>query len=362
MQRYSVSDLSDRLITYGRTFREPGEDILFFNWSCSTVEVVFSGTHLNVSFRADCGYECEGMPTDPDAPKRPTWPWVAVFLDDMETPLRKFQVASPNETWLLYQSARPETHCIRLTKLTENSKTFLGITAFTAEGEFLPAVRKPARRIEIVGDSITYGYGNLVKEPGRHFFSADEDGWQAYGPMAARKLGMEWSCVSVSGITAVRHPGWPGDFAMAELYGYTDRVCQTRLGMEPERWNFAARPNDYVVVNLGTNDCFGILFSGAEGELERFPRAYMDFLREIRRFNGPDTHIVCALGTMNYYPYHDIARAVEDYRRQTGDPRVHLLRFRPIHPFDSLGADGHPALDTHKKMADELADFLQHLA
>ena len=77
MQRYTVSDLADRLVTYGRTFREPKEDILFFNWSCSTVEFLFSGTHLNVSFRADCGYEFEGLPTRhrrPTQPRRPRPP------------------------------------------------------------------------------------------------------------------------------------------------------------------------------------------------------------------------------------------------------------------------------------------------
>lgn len=361
MQRYPISALRDRLVTYGRTFWEPRQDTLYFNWSCSTVEFTFSGTHLNGTFRADCGFEIEGLPTDPNAPKRPTRPWVAVFLDDGTTPVRTFQVSSPEETWLLHHSEQPETHRIRLTKLTENSKTFLGIHALTAQGEFLPARRREVPRVEIVGDSITCGYGNLVKDPARHFFSADEDAWHAYGPLASRKLGMEFSCVSISGITAVRHPGWMGDFAMEDLYAYTDRVYQPRLGMEPEMWDFERNPNDYVVVNLGTNDCFGILFCQEPGELERFRDAYRAFLTQIRRCNGPDTRIVCALGTMNYYLYHDIACAVEDYRRETGDTRVHLLRFLPIHPFDGLGADGHPSLETHANMAEELASFLAAL-
>lgn len=362
MRRYSVAELSDRLVTHGRTFHEPKDDILFFNWSCSTVEFTFSGTHLSASFYADCGYETEGLPTDPSAPKRATWPWVAVFLDDMTVPIRKFEVASPHETWLLYQSPTPQTHRIRLTKLTENGKTFLGVTAFTAEGGFLPMEKQPAKRLEIVGDSITCGYGDLVKEPGRHFFSADEDAWQAYGPLAARKLGLDCSCVCISGITAVKHPGWPGEYAMEDLYAYTDRVCQARLGMEAARWDFAENHNDYVVVNLGTNDCFGILFCPEEGELARFPDAYLRFLKALRQANGPDTQIVCALGAMNYYLYHDIAAAVQAYRQQTGDARVHLFRFRPIHPLDGLGADGHPSLETHAKMAGELAAFLQTLA
>lgn len=361
MRCYSISELSGRLNTYGRTFRQAGEDILFFNWSCSAVEFTFSGTHLNASFCAGCGYELEGPPTDPCAPKRATWPWVAVFLDDMPVPIRKFEVSSPRETWLLYQSPTPQTHRIRLIKLTENSKTFLGVTAFTAEGEFLPTPKKAAKRLELVGDSITCGYGNLVKAPERHFFSADEDAWQSYGPLAARKLGLECSCVCVSGITAVKHPGWPGEYAMEELYEYTDRISQARLGIALEKWDFAQNHNDYVVINLGTNDCFGILFCPREDELARFSGAYLEFLKSVRRANGADTQIVCALGAMNYYLYHDIAAAVEAYRRQTGDARVHLLRFPPIHPLDGLGADGHPSLETHLKMADSLAGFLQTL-
>lgn len=361
MQHYPVTELKEKLVTYGRTFLDPTDGILYFNWSGSTVELMFQGTRLHVSFQADCGYEIEGMPTDPNAPKRATWPWVGVFLDDMSMPNEKFEIDTPRKTCLVYESAQPETHRIRLTKLTENSKTFLGIAAFTGEGNLLPAQKQPRKRIEIVGDSITCGYGNLVKDPNRHFYSIDEDNWQAYGPMAARKLGMEYSCISVSGITAVKHPEWHMDYAMCELYDYTDRVQQDQLGMTPQLWDFASNPNDYVVVNLGTNDCYAILFSSNPEELAQFPAAYAAFLENIRRCNGADTQIICALGTMNYYLYHDIAEAVHRYQERTGDEKVHVLRFQPMHPFDGVGADGHPSADTHKKMAKELADFIRSL-
>ena len=361
MKRYSITELQNTLMTYGRTFRDPKEDILYFNWSASTVELTFRGTHLNVSFRADCGYEFEGMPGDANAPKRATWPWVAVFLDDMTTPVRKFQVSSPNESWLVYQSMIPETHKIRITKLTENSKTFLGIAAFTAEGDFLPTEKPAKKRIEFVGDSITCGYGNLVKDDAsRHFYSCDEDAWVAYGPTAARKLNMECSLVSISGITAVKHPGWMLP-PMDELYSYTDKVFMDKLGMKAEKWDFKNNRNDYVVVNLGTNDCFGILFSNDDEELEKFPRQYAAFLKQVREANGPDTKIICALGTMNYYLYSDILDAVKQYREETDDQNFYTLRMKPILPFDGLGADGHPYIATHKKMADEVAAFIKGL-
>lgn len=361
MRRYTVSELSDRLITHGRTFVDPQEDILYFNWSCAAVEFTFRGTHLNVSLRSGCGYEFEGLPGDPNAPKRATWPYLAVFLDDIPQPLRRFEIASPNETWLLYQSREAETHRIRIMKLTENNKTFLGIAAFTAEGEFLPTERPKKKRLEIVGDSITCGYGNLIKDPARHFYSVDEDGYLAYGPIAARALDFDWSCVSVSGITAVHHQGWQIGYAMEELYAYTDRIGQERLSLVPEAWDFRRHSTDYVVVNLGTNDCYGIQFSPDPAELDRFPAAYRAFIGNIRRLNGPRTHIICALGSMNYYLWHDIASVMEQYKRETGDERLHLLRFNPMHPFDGVGADGHPSLDTHQKMAHELAALLRTL-
>lgn len=361
MRRYTVSELSDRLITHGRTFVDPQEDILYFNWSCAAVEFTFRGTHLNVSLRSGCGYEFEGLPGDPNAPKRATWPYLAVFLDDIPQPLRRFEIASPNETWLLYQSREAETHRIRIMKLTENNKTFLGIAAFTAEGEFLPTERPKKKRLEIVGDSITCGYGNLIKDPARHFYSVDEDGYLAYGPIAARALDFDWSCVSVSGITAVHHQGWQIGYAMEELYAYTDRIGQERLSLVPEAWDFRRHSTDYVVVNLGTNDCYGIQFSPDPAELDRFPADYRAFIGNIRRLNGPRAHIICALGSMNYYLWHDIASVMEQYKRETGDERLHLLRFNPMHPFDGVGADGHPSLDTHQKMAHELAALLRTL-
>ena len=56
---------------------------------------------------------------------------------------------------------------------------------------------------------------------------------------------------------------------MCELYGYTDRVQQEKLNMAPQLWDFEKEHNDYVVVNLGTNDCYAILF--CPGSLTKLP-------------------------------------------------------------------------------------------
>ena len=79
MLKCTAGQIKDLLNTYGRTFYHEAEDVLYFNWTASTLEFTFYGTHLNVTFCADCGYEIEGTPMDPNAPKRPNWPIVGVF-------------------------------------------------------------------------------------------------------------------------------------------------------------------------------------------------------------------------------------------------------------------------------------------
>lgn len=359
MERISPAALGGTLNTYGRTLIEG--DVLWFDWTASTVELTFRGTCLSACFRAGYGEEVEGLPTDPNAPRRKTWPWVAVFLDDMPAPVRRFEVSASEETWLLFQSGEPETHRIRLTKLTENTKTFLGINAFIMEGEILPTPRPRRKRVEFVGDSITCGYGNLTLDAARAFYSDEEDGYLAYGPRAARMLDLEYSVVSVSGITAVRHPGWPGQYAMEELYRYTDRVLQENRGIQPVQWDFGAHPNDAVVVNLGTNDCFAILFGNDPADEAAFGENYIRFIRQIRGLNGPDTQILCTLGAMNYYLWDVIVDALRAYREETGDRNIHTLKLKPMHPMDGAGAAGHPSMETHVKMSREIAEKLRQI-
>lgn len=359
MERIKPTALGSILNTYGRTLVDG--DVLWFDWTASTVEFTFRGTHLNASFRAEYGEEVEGLPTNPNAPRRKTWPWVAIFLDNMQEPVRRFEVSSPSETWLLFQSEEPETHRIRLTKLTENTKSFLGIAAFTMEGEILPTSQSQKKRVEFIGDSITCGYGNLSLDAARPFYSDEEDGYLAYGPRAARMLDLEYSVVSVSGITAVRHPGWPGMFAIEELYRYTDRVLQEKLGQIPEEWDFDARHNDAVVLNLGTNDNHAILFADDPAEEASFGEKYIHFVQEIRQLNGPDTQIICALGTMNYYLWDIIVDTVRAYQAESGDRNIHTFKMKPMHPMAGIGASGHPSMATHIKMSHEIAAKLRQI-
>ncbi|SDZ75909.1 Lysophospholipase L1 [Lachnospiraceae bacterium NK3A20] len=366
MEKILLDDFQTYMVPHGRTWTDSVSGQYRFNWSASGVEFTFTGTFLSALFCADNGNELEGPPPyDEKTPKRATWPIIGVFLDDMPQPIRTFQVSGPHESWLLYRSDDVQAHRFRLIKITENTKSFLGIQEFHAEGKFEQAQVPKKKRLEVVGDSITCGYGNESLDPARGFYSDEENSWMAYSMRTGAALDMETSLISVSGITAVHHDGWPAEYVMEDIYAYTDMPGQVKSGHYTretcELWDFKAHHNDFVVINLGTNDAFATLFSPDTKDEENFAGKYLSFLKKVRGCNGPDTIIVCALGSMNYYLYDRILEAVAQYRKETEDSKVYTFKFRPMHPMDGIGASGHPSMSTHQKMAAELTDFLKTL-
>ena len=139
-----------------------------------------------------------------------------------------------------------------------------------------------------------------------------------------------------------------------------------RRGVEPAAWDFAKNPADIVVLNLGTNDVNPIRFSPDFGSIEAkevwFQNRYREFIADIRKLNGPDTLIVCALGSMDYYLYDRIQAAVAQYKQATGDEKVATFKFIGINLImEGFGAMGHPSAKTQERMGHELAYHLKEL-
>jgi len=346
----------------GRTLAPPGAHALYFDWTVSGIEVFFRGTCLMAEFTAMAGEETDVEALTGRTLTRPTWPWLAVVLDDENVPVRRLALEQPESIQLLFQSDQEEYHRVRVVKLTENGKGFAGLRGFRMEGTLCPPpARPPRRRIEFIGDSITCGFGNEALEKDRLYFSSDENGWMSHGAVTARLLDMDANVVSSSGICLTRFDGWPHPYAMDELYPYADRMLEDRLGMKTYTpWDFAEAQADYVVLNLGTNDANAIQQAGP-GAAERWRRAYQDFLKTLRAAHGPRAQLICALGSMDYYLYRDIQSAVEAYRRESGDAGVCCFRYPKMDLRDPVGAEGHPHTATHQKMARAMAEFIAGL-
>ena len=357
--KYTYEEAKPYLRLRGRTAEDPVNGGLYINWSTAGAELRMKGTRLSVQVEATGNKNL----MDPAAPEE--FPCLAL-IDEEDRILLRTTVKPEDREVTLWESEEPQECILKIIKMSENSRGKLRLGALDIEGELLPLPEKEKKPlIEVVGDSITCGYGNEAPGPEEHFVPEHENGWETYGARAARAIGADWSLVSTSGIAV---SGWAGapagfgppHFAMEEQYAYTDRHLADLKGLPNPEWDFKAHPSDVVVINLGTNDASQIAFSRDQKAAEdRFREHYGAFIRGVRRLNGPDTHIVCALGTMDYYLYDVIRDCVTEYKEESGDPKISCFKFGHTNMMlEGFGGDMHPSLKTHERMGRELAAYL----
>jgi hypothetical protein len=300
-------------------------------WSASTVELRFRGTDLNARIN-ESGSDCLEIVVDgkPDMVK-------------LEKGEQLYRVASHLPAGV---------HTIALVKRTE---PFVGTTQFmgfqvNTGGTLLspPSVR---RRIEVIGDSISCGYGNEGKNQNEHFSADTENAYLTYGAIAARELGADYQCIAWSG-----RKMWP-DNTIPSIYDLTLPSDTTST------WDFAHWTPDAVVINLATNDF------GQQNPLQQeWTDAYKAFIARLRK-HDPQAHIYCAIGSMmsdDWPAGHKALTTVRSYLTQlvadenrAGDTRVHLLEFAVQASANGYGSDWHPSVKTHQIMADKLTEALE---
>ena len=270
---------------------------------------------------------------------------------------REFRLAEGRHVYPLARGLARGEHHVQIWKLTEG---MVGVIAFEGfllgRGEMLlPPPAAPKRRIEMIGDSITAGYGNIGPNERCHWDAALQNSYLTYGAYAARERGAAYSVLAWSG-KGVLHNFLPEEpETLPEIY---ERVlpADADSGLAPA----TPRP-DAVVVNLGTNDMFSSLPDGPT-----FERAYIALLRRVRA-RYPDALLVLALGPMLADDVPQLnARTlmrgwlqnVELRWRTRVDPRVAFIELW-TDPAEGLGCDFHPNTRTHARMGKELAALLR---
>jgi lysophospholipase L1-like esterase len=241
-------------------------------------------------------------------------------------------------------------HEVTLAKRTEALFGEVQLLGFVpgAGGELRPASAwRPARRIELVGDSITAGYGDEGTTPTCPFSASTENELSAYGAIAAFELGAEHATIAWSGKT------------IGEMNALYDRVLP---GRADSRWDAASWVPDAVVINLGTNDMLR-----SDAKADAFVAAFDALVARVRAAH-PRAFIVCALGPMltdgvpagsrRLSHARQYLQTVVDHARAAGDSHVELLEF-PTQDTNRAGCGFHPGLATHRAMADQLADLLR---
>ncbi|SFR84591.1 SGNH/GDSL hydrolase family protein [Anaeromicropila populeti] len=347
---FQVNESNVRIL--GRT--KIMDQVTYMNYSCSGIEFEFTGTSVSAVFITDREKWDEGFKA-----------WVAVFVDDNVTPEKRFPLEKAENTYTLYETDTERTIKIRIVKMSEVAFAKAGIKEIIVEGtgEITPTKGKE-RRIEFIGDSITCGYGMEGIWNKDVFHTAQENAWEAYAAKTARYFNADFNLVSWSGIgiisswTDLDEPN-TSEWLMPDLYRYTDGGMERQLGKtDYEEWDHTRFEPQLIVINLGTNDAS--YTKGIEDRVKQFELGYYELLQQVRSKNL-EAEIICALGAMGQDLCPAVENAVNRFRKETQDEKVHTLVFDVQEERDGIGADWHPSWITQDKMSKKLIEKVKEV-
>lgn len=250
----------------------------------------------------------------------------------------------------LGQNLAAGEHTVVLWRRTEPNYGTVEVTKLDFPGGMLLSPPAPSdKRLEIVGDSISVGFGIECKTIGEAFAYATENNYQSYEAISGRDLGLEVMTMAWSGMGMWRDVNGGLTTQMPERYLRT-------LGNEDDSpaWGFDDDSPGAVVVLLGTND----FAKGDPGQ--PFVDAYKKFVADVRgRYSNARIYLAHSpmlsgdRGTA-LAGYLDQVKAA---RTAAGDQNVGIVDFKP--PAADAWGCGHPNGAAHQVMAETLKAVLK---
>ncbi len=304
-----------------------------FAWSGTAVSFRFRGTQFRVELD-DSGHNLFGA-----------------TLDGKPVP-GKLTGFAGRRCYSLAEGLAPGEHRITFTRLTEAmlGESELRWAGPGPSGELLSPEAPKARRIEVIGDSITTAYGVEGKDQYCHFSPDTENYALGYAALIGQSAQAQVTTVA-----------WSGKGVFSNAGSETDLIAMPALWQRtlPERtdshWDFASFQPDAVVIDLGTND-----FAAPDLDAAAFQAAYLAFLGQVRAAY-PHAAIFCALSPLltDYWPPGKRARTtgaewIHAVVVLRNDPRTFYFEHAPVTEAEGHGCDWHPSPKTQARMAEEL--------
>jgi lysophospholipase L1-like esterase len=312
----------------GRFDFSPGAGTPWLAWPGSEIVARFRGTSISV--RLDDGGE----------------DFFDAWIDGMRQP--PLHATSGAHTYPIASGLPDTEHTIRLVRRTESlfgRTQFLGFPGAT----LVPSPPPYPHLVEIIGDSITCGYGVLGVGPSCAFAPDTESEPDAYAAIATRMLGVGHVAIAYSGRGVVHNYGGTPDPHLPVLF-------ERRLAdFASDPWDFSYTP-DVVVITLGTND----FAMGDPGSA--FVDGYDAFVMQLRA-HYPSAWILIATSPMLADPEHAQHRSylamVMARAASRGDAHVSIVDFDTQLASDGYGCDYHPSAATQMRVATQLVTAIR---
>jgi lysophospholipase L1-like esterase len=250
---------SDARVEREGAFAAASEGGLRCAWPACSFTLRFEGSALTV--------ELSDAPV-PDS--TPDTDYLAVVLDG--EPRDRLDLHKGRQRIELVRNAGPGPHILRLVKRTEAEVGTVTVHAFQLPdgGRWLASEPADPLRMEVLGDSISAGYGVEGREGSCDWRADLENADAAYASVAARLLGASLTLKAWSGKGVARN------FDPRDLTPLSP-LLPFPLPFEPDVPQvLPAKPPQVVVIHLGTNDFFA-----GEPDESAFKSAYRALLASV---------------------------------------------------------------------------------
>lgn len=231
-------------------------------------------------------------------------------------------------------------HTIQLLKQTEECKAHCTIVSVKFTGSFEAPPANSDKLIEIIGDSISAGMGNLcangVEDAGN---AVHEDATLTYGFLTAQALGADARIVARSGIGIVKGST---DYNMDEYFFAESYNRDAGTEYTPDK------APDLLIINLGTND------GGQNVTAKQLQEKVPALIRQIRQLYGKDIPIVWVHAMMWEGKWSDIEPLLN---KEFGGEDGGIYYFEA--PTNRDGGANHPSVSAHKQTAELLSQFIK---
>jgi lysophospholipase L1-like esterase len=316
------------------------------------LELISSAVHFGFSFS---GTECSIIASIPD---KQGHNYLQYELDGVYQ--KRIKITGSSTGPISIKAPTAGLHTVWIYKATEAHTGGIFIQKIT--GKNLKALKKPKTPlIEFIGNSITCGAAADASEVacGKGQYHDQHNAYMAYGPRVARSLGTNFILSSVSGIGVYRN--WNSDSpTMPQVYEKTDFQDRNQ-----QQWNFKLFNPQIVSIALGTND-----FSNGDGIRKRLPfdsaafvSSYIKFV-ELVKSKYPKARIALLSSPMvNGNSRPTLQRCLTAVKEKvdalnSSDEKVAMYFFQPM---QAHGCGGHPSVEDHAILANELVPFLKKL-
>ena len=330
---YKVALSDNRLHYEGRTMIENNSVLL--DWTGTGVTMQVQGGDVRVKLTSD------------HSPSSGLVPCFGVYINGKR---KKTVFATSFTEWHTVASGLPTNRYTTVSIVKLSEAMYSSATLFDIEltGILGPKPTLSDRKMLILGDSVTCGWGTKTESASEGFTTPTEDGSLTYPWLLADRFSAQKHILAVSGNgLATSNQG----LTNANLLPQQLPFVHYEADYSGPQWDHSQYQPDLILVNLGTNDVF------AGSPADRLANGVKSFSATLRQ-TYPNATIVWVYGLMTAAQEETIRVAAEEVAET--DSKVHYLYVDTVYG-NELGSGTHPNERGHKRAANELEPQIREI-